>query len=123
MLDVSMVINDPLLSDHFDVRRNAESMGTNGRATKTAEYHRDQRGVVTEREPSELRRREDGQVVTHSIEVITQFPLRDASFGFQPDVVLWDGREYLVVQALSYQRIAGHTQAIATSTRATDKPH
>lgn len=122
MLDVSMVLNDPLLSDTFDVRRHSESVGDNGRVVKTPEWHRGQRGIVTPQEPSDLQRRDDGQVVRHTIMVQCEFALRDASFGYQPDVVLWAGREYLVVQAIPYQRIAGYTQALATSTRTTDNP-
>lgn len=123
MLDVSMVLMDPLLSDTFDVRRNLESVGLNGRTTKTPEYHRGLTGVITEHEPSELTRRDVGQTVSHTIQVLTTFSLRDAAFGYQPDVVIWDGREYLVMKVLSYQRVAGHTEAIAVSTRPVDKPH
>lgn len=123
MLDVSMVLNDPLLSDTFTVRRNTETVGQNGRVIKVpeAEYP-DVRGIVTAMEPSELVISDDSQVVNHAIEVLTTFPLRDARFGYQPDIVIWDGIEYKVLQAIPYQRIAGHTQAQCASYRATDKP-
>lgn len=122
MLDVSMVLADPLISDEFDVKRQAESVGANGRTAVTPEWFYKQRGVVKADKPSRLSRRDDGQIVEHSISVISAFSLRDATLGYQPDVVLWGGREYLVVQALPYQRVAGFTWAKCTSTRATDNP-
>lgn len=122
MLDMSCVLNDPLLSDEFKVRRSAETVGLNGRVAKTPQLFEGLRGIVTPQEPSTLQRRDDSQMVSHTIMVQCEFALRDASFGFQPDTVIWNGIEYLVVQAIPYQRIAGYTQALCTSTRATDKP-
>lgn len=122
MLDVSMVLMDPLISDTFDVRRNSESVDQSGRTTTVSDWHRGLTGVITPQEPSKLERRDDGQLVPHTIMVHTAFALRDSSFGFQPDVVLWNGIEYLVTAIQPYQRMAGFTQALATSTRTTDTP-
>lgn len=123
MLDVSMVLNDPLLSDTFAVRRMAETVGATGRMTKTEEArYEDLRGIVVPLDPSELAIHDDQQVVTHAIEVLCSFSLRDARFGYQPDIVVWDGTEYKVMEAIPYQRLAGHTQAKCASTRATDRP-
>lgn len=122
MIDVSFVLSDPLLSDTFDVRRQAESIGANGRASVGSEWFRDLIGVVTPQEPAGLERRDDGQFVHHEIMVQCEFALRDASFGYQPDVVLWGGREYLVTAAIPFQRMAGFTQARCVSTRLTDNP-
>lgn len=123
MLDVSMVLNDPLLSDLFAVRRFAETVGSNGRTTKTeVERFEDQRGIIQPLDPSELVIHDDQQSVTHAIEVLCAFSLRDARFGYQPDIVVWDGIEYKVIEAIPYQRLAGHTQAKCVSSRAADTP-
>lgn len=121
-LDVSMVLADPMLSDSFSVRRESESVGSNGRTTTVGELIEGLTGIITPEEPADLQRRDDGQLVPHNISIITSFSLRDASFGYQPDVVIWGGTEYLVKKVLSFQRVSGHTQALATSTRATDRP-
>lgn len=121
MLDMSAVLLDPLISSRFDVKRQHESVGTSGRATKVPEWYRDQIGRVKPEEPSSLMRRDDGQMAPQVISVITQFPLRKASFGFQPDLIVYDGVEYMVTEALAY-RVAGFTKATARSTRAMDSP-
>jgi hypothetical protein len=122
MLDVSMVLHDPMLSSEFDVRRQSEVVGGNGRVSKVAEWFRGLVGIVKPEAPSKLERGKDSASVVHSILVLTEFSLRDASFGFQPDVVVYGGTEYLVEEALPYQRLAGYTRALCTSTRATDNP-
>lgn len=121
MLDVSMVLMDPLISDEFDVRREAETVGNNGRVQKTAvQWFREERGVITPQEPSVLDRQDDKQFVPRTIMVQCPFALRDATSGYQPDVVLWNGIEYMVTEAIPWQRMAGFTQALCVSTRATD---
>lgn len=122
MLDVSFVINDPLISNKFDVRRQSEAVGLNGRVTKVPEWFRQQRGVIKPEKGDRLERTSAEQVAEHTISVRTSFALRDARFGYQPDVVLWKGVEYLVVRADPYQELAGYTLAICTSTRGTDTP-
>lgn len=122
MIDVTEVILDPLISDTFDVRRQSESVALNGRTQIVPEWFREQRGVIKPADSAGLTRRDDGQYVSNEITVLTNFALRDASIGFQPDVVLWDGVEYTVSQALPYRRLAGFTKARCVSTRAIDAP-
>lgn len=122
MLDMSCVVNDPLLSTTFNVRRNNEVVNSRGRTTKASELFENVTGIVHPVEPASVQRSDVGQMGPSSISVVTSFALRKAAFGFQPDVVLWNGAEYTVVEALPYQQMAGFTRATATSTRAMDSP-
>ena len=121
-LDVNMVLLDPDLADTFDVRRSQEAVGANGRMSVVSESFPDQVGVVkwdagrTERGP-------DGALTPSLLMVITPFSLRGASFGYQPDVVIWRGSEYTVMKSKPYRQFGeGFTIAECESTRAADNP-
>lgn len=121
-LDVSMVLSDPDLADTFSVRRRAETVGQNGRVATTPTLIEDIIGVITW-DTGETKRRDDAQISQEGIKVVTQFSLRDESTGFQPDVIIWRGGEYTVMQTEPYRHFGeGFTSAKAVSTRATDRP-
>lgn len=121
-LDVNVVLTDPDLADGFSVRRNAETLDDYGRTVKTPTVIAGQMGIVTW-DTGETVRREDGQLSPASIEIVTPFSLRDESRGFQPDVVLWRGGEYLVIKSEPYRHFGGgFTKARAVSTIAQDAP-
>ena len=68
-LDVSFVLVDPLLIDRFDVRRNAESVGENGRPSKTAvQTFTNIAGVVIQEGSNTLERRSDFQMAPKVME-------------------------------------------------------
>ena len=122
-MDVNEVLMDPDLSDTFSVRRRAESVNEKGRTEVVPEMHEGLIGVVTPMDPAKLDRRDDGQIAERAIRVSTPFALRGASFGFQPDVIVYDGTEYLVVKVKSLRRFgAGFYKAEAASFRITDNP-
>lgn len=121
-LDVNDVLLDPLLSTDFSVRRRSETVNQQGRNELLEELFEGQRGIITW-EDNSLNRMPDGSIAQESIKVVTPFSLRDASFGFQPDVIIWKGAEYLVTSVRANRHIGrGFTRATATSTRATDNP-
>lgn len=131
LLDVSWVTRDPMLADAFDVLRRQDVVGSNGRTVPTVvESFYDVVGVVTQQDAGMLMRKEEGQIIPRRIFVATQFALRGASRdgpplpdGFQPDLVVWNGTTYVVVDVMSYQRFgAGVTQATAESMAAVDVP-
>lgn len=122
-LDVSFVVNDPMLADTFKVNRYAEAIDTHGRSTTTATPMGTQRGVITQQDPADLIRRDDGQMVPRLIFVATTFALRSVATGYQPDVITWNGSDYKVKRVFSYSRFGkGIYEAIAESTQATNSP-
>lgn len=121
-LDVNMVLMDPDLADTFDVRRNNETVGTDGRVVKTPELMTGLTGII-KWDTGKTQRGPDGAMSPATLEIITAFSLRDTSFGFQPDVILWRGAEYTVVQSAPNRHFGeGFTKAKAVSTRAMDIP-
>ena len=114
-LDFSEVMTDPDLADLVLVRRRTEVINSFGEASVTAEDFPSVIAVVTAQSAGELIRRDDGQMTPRKISLVTQFRLRHAAPGFQPDEVIVDGSIFTITEVLPYTRFgSGFTEAIAT---------
>lgn len=123
MLDVSWVVMDPMLADTFTVTRRASTIGSNGRATLSNTAYPNLIGVVTQNQPDALVRADDSQQVPRVITVVSKFAFRGAVAGFQPDLITWNGTDYLVKSVSPYSRFgAGFYEAVASSMTAADVP-
>lgn len=122
-LDVSFVVNDPMLADTFKVSRYAETIDSHGRSTTTATPLGTKTGVITQQDPADMIRRDDGQMAPRLIFIATKFALRGVVAGYQPDVITWNGSDYKVKQVFPYSRFGqGTYEAIAESMQATNSP-
>ena len=123
MLDFSVVLCDPMLTDDFAVIRRPDTVGADGRAAPGADRIASLWGVVTQGDPADLMRAENGQYVPRTIMVATQFRLQGAVAGYQPDIIEWGGTQYLVKRVYPYSRFgAGFWEAVAESMSAMDGP-
>lgn len=124
MLDVSFMVSDPMLADSFTVTRRLDSVDAHGRTAITVEsVFPAIVGVVTQQDPADLMRRDDGQMMPRQITVCSTFIFRGASKGYQPDVITFDGVDFTVKHVLDYSRFGGGTvEVIAESMNATDNP-
>lgn len=130
LLDVSFVVNDPMLADAFVVRRYAETVDTGGRAGQVLQETFDPViGVVTRESPDELMRTPDLSTVPSRIFVASMFafrgPSRDADLPatWPGDVISYLGTDYTVVKTQPYSQYGGGThQCVAESQRAADLP-
>lgn len=115
---------DPMLSDCFDVTRRLDAIDPTGRTSPTtSQIFRRVRGVVTQQDPADLMRRDDGQMVPRLISVCTTFAVRGEVVGQQPDLIAWNGTSYLVKHVLPYSRFGhGTYEVIAESMTAVDVP-
>jgi len=95
LLDVTQILNDADFASPFTVLRRLETVDSFGRSGVTETRMRAV-GTITANSPSDLDRREDYQNMTRSITVVTRFPLRGETAGYQPDVILWQGSNYVV---------------------------
>jgi hypothetical protein len=120
-LDVSFLLADFQLSDTFTITRRTDTIGTNGRTTPGNAAPVPAYGVVTQDEPAGLMRLESGQMVPRRIFVATQTPIQGVVVGAQPDLITWNGAEYLVTHVLPYSRFgAGFYEVVAESMTAID---
>jgi hypothetical protein len=127
MLDLSAVLSSPMLTDTFTVNRRTQTVGNNGRASTTVQAFTGVVGVVYPSDDNELKRYPDLQVQGDTITVITRFALRGESqisgTNFQPDLVIWNGRSYLVRVVNDYGNFGGgFIFAICTSITMVDQP-
>lgn len=121
-IDMTAVMIDPLLSSFFSVVRRQEAVGPDGRVTMSEETFDNIQGVVTWKE-GPVNQREDGLLGLQEISIATPFSLRDASFGFQPDLIIWEGEQYRVTSVKAHRHLgSGWTRATAESFRATNSP-
>lgn len=114
LLDCSFMCEDPLLADTFDVRRRVQAVGPDGRVSAVPdEVFTGLIGVVTQQDPSDLIRTEDGQSLPRRIFIASRFAFIAAGPNMQPDEVLWNGVLYTVSSSLPYSRYgAGFYEAI-----------
>ena len=110
LLDVSSILLDPDLADTITVLRRIEWVGTNGRST-TSVQKIGTIGVVTMASPNDLDRAAETQVTTRTISVVTKFKARGEAQGYQPDIILWRGDNYVVKSIEPYPQFgAGFVQ-------------
>jgi hypothetical protein len=95
-LDVTEILTDPELADRFMVVRRTETVDDHGMSTLALQAYKNKIGVVTATTPNILERMTDMQVMPRSITIVTRFKLQAEVTGFQPDIVVWKGSNYLV---------------------------
>lgn len=128
MLDVSAVLSNPYTLDSFSVLRRKQIVNTFGQVKTAVEQTDNVRGIVFPEDLNDLSRRAEVQTNTKSIVIITRFGLRGESetvdgCEFWPDIVKWNGSNFLVVRLEDYSRYArGYIKATATSTDIVDSP-
>lgn len=110
-LDVSDLILDPDFCEVLTIYRREQVMDSLGRATVTpvliapAPY-----GVVEPQDDQPLQRGPEQQNLPQLLEVHTQFRLRSASLDpatsklYQPDVIVWNGDQFLVNRVINWSK-------------------
>ena len=94
-LNVSSVLLDPDFCDSLVCRRRQQAMSATGRAIME-EMLLPFSGVVTAISPSDLDRQEDYSIMSRSISVVTKFRAQGETVGYQPDVLVWRGNNFVV---------------------------
>jgi hypothetical protein len=123
-LDFSDILVDPDLADVFNVKRRVDVVSpTSGLSTTTQTLVNNLVGVVAPEDKGSNTRRDDSQMTSRTITVITKFRLRAASDNVQPDVVVYDGVDFTVKSVQGWHRFgAGFILAVAESMNASDPP-
>lgn len=104
-LDMTDAVLDDDLMDCFSVIRRPQVITTKGRVTTPNNVtYNPVYGAVNAGSPNDLDRGADEQHFTKSISVVTPFRLRGEANGYQPDIVVWRGDNYLVKSLGDYSR-------------------
>ena len=121
LLDMSDALLDPMFLDTFKVLRRQETIDDTGRSAVVTRTFNPVYGTVTMNSPSDLDRSSDYQIATRTLTVVLKFQLQTEVTGFQPDIVVWRGDNYLVRHVDYYPQFgAGFYQAECTSMDKTD---
>lgn len=115
LLNVGFMTADPMLADCFSVLRRLDIVASNGRVSANPDQQfQDLHGVVTQQDPSDLIKTEDGQTIPRRILICAQFQFIVEGPGCQPDEITWNGIVYTAVSSLPYSRYGdGHYECIA----------
>jgi hypothetical protein len=122
-LDVSPIpVSDPFAS-RFDVLRRPETITEFGRSATEQVVARGKYGTFYPTGDNRLVRQSDYEHGRKTLTCVTTYRLQQASPGFQPDVVLYRGNRYIVVEVRDFGEYgAGFVEAQLSSTLAQDAP-
>jgi hypothetical protein len=102
LLDVSDVLLSPEFMDlTLSVTRNAQTVGDDGNTVITSAstpFY----GVVTSLSGSVLHRVAEGEHISDTITIHTQFKLIDGQSGYDADIVNWQGLQWTVTNVNDY---------------------
>jgi galactose-6-phosphate isomerase len=122
-LDVSDVLTDPNFVDSIIVLRRKEVVNQYGESTLITTRNPGVNAVVCMASPNDLIRLDDQQRMGRVISIVTQFRLQGPSTGFQPDVVIWNGDNFVVATVDPYTNYGnGQIEALAISMDTQDIP-
>jgi hypothetical protein len=121
-LDVSDIPICGEFSDRFDVISRAETITEFGRSTVT-QVTATALGTIYPTGDNSLVRQGDYEMGRKTLTCVTPYRLKQAAPGYQPDLVLYRGNQYLVSSVEDYSQYgAGFVVAILSSTLAQDIP-
>lgn len=120
-LDVGFMLNEPMLSTTFTLRRRTSSEDIKGRVSWSTQDIPDVIGVITMQSPGDLMRRDDSQIVPRRIFIASQTQFVVIAPNRQPDQVSWKGTWYTCEECYPYPEYGeGHWQAVFQSMNAVD---
>ena len=121
-LDVSDIPVCVEFGDRFDVLRRPETINAFGRSV-TSQVTATAYGTIYPTGDNSLVRQTDYELGRKTLTIVTPYRLRQAAPGYQPDLILYRGNEYVVSKIEDYSQYgAGLIVAEVSSILATDPP-
>lgn len=109
-------LTNPFLTSSFNVIRRAEVVSNKGVSTVPSPVTSPAFGVICAAHPNDLRRLDDQDFSDRHISVVTKFRLQMTSPGFKPDLVVWQGDNFVVKLIEPYPEYGpGWVQAVCGS--------
>lgn len=122
-LDVAWVCECGEFVNQFEVVRRQEHVSQFGRAEVIAEPTQFALGTIFPTGDNSLQRQADFETSSKTMTIITRYPLRTSSPGYQPDIVLYQGNTYIVQSVKDWMQIgSGFVEAEVTSLDAQPSP-
>lgn len=125
---VIMVLANPQFQTKFTVIRQKQKVNPYGETKVETEIVPNIRGVLFPEGRNDLQRRAEAEITQKTLTIFTRFALRASAIKanddstFQPDIVVWNGTKYLVVELEDYSNYAsGWVKARVASTQEQDQ--
>jgi galactose-6-phosphate isomerase len=121
-LEVSWVTQEPEFADMFQVLRRPETISQSGRSV-TSQVTKTAYGTIVPTGDNSLVRQADYELGRRTITVYTTQRLQMAAPGYQPDLILYRGNQYVVSNIEDFSAFgAGFIAAECSSILAIDTP-
>jgi hypothetical protein len=101
-LNVNRAIVSRYFAEQFQVIRRVETVGADGMAVLTPQATVTATGVVNMASPSQLQRIPESEQMQRTLSIVTGMRLTGAAPGLQPDIVVWNGGNYIVQDVQPY---------------------
>jgi galactose-6-phosphate isomerase len=122
-LDVSDVVICVEFSDRFDVIRRPETISQTGRSVTSQVTVPGLLGTIYPTDNNSLVRQADYELGRKTLTVATKYPLQMAAPGYQPDLVLYRGNQFVVSSIKDFSAYGeGFIEAECSSIIAIDTP-
>lgn len=123
-LDVTEILDDPMLTDTFTVVRRSLAVGEDGRAMSPGGMQvPDVVGSVQYEPDSRTNKDEAGQYSAKNLKIFTRFHLYKASENYAPDHIIWNGELFEILDVQSYANYGqGFYIGIAKSIKVMNQP-
>jgi hypothetical protein len=116
LLDVSSVLLDPDFVTFVTIKRRLQVIDAHGRPALVETLFPRIPAVINSGSPNNLSRDEDHATFTRSINVVLSFKIIGQVDGFLPDIVIWEGNNFIVDSFDPYPQYgAGFYQVTCTS--------
>jgi galactose-6-phosphate isomerase len=121
-LDVSWVTQEPEFADMFQVLRRPETISQTGRSV-TSQVTATAYGTIVPTGDNSLVRQTDYELGRKTLTIYTTYRLQQAAPGYQPDLVLYRGNQYVVSSVEDFSAFGeGFIVAEVSSIIAIDTP-
>ena len=121
-LDVSDILDDPDFLTGVQLKQRVRTIGDDGRST-VVETVTDIFAVVTQGSLAPLTRSSDFELARKNIVVHSRTRLRGPQAGYEPDIVVWKGLEFVVTKSYDWSDFGqGYTAAECDLLATTEEP-
>jgi hypothetical protein len=121
-LEVSWVTQEPEFADMFQVLRRPETISQSGRSV-TSQVTATAYGTIVPTGDNSLVRQADYELGRKTLTLYTTYPLQMAAPGYQPDLILYRGNQFVVSSVKDFSAFGeGFVEVEISSILAIDTP-
>jgi hypothetical protein len=123
LIDVDDILTDPDFVEPITVLRRAQQISNTGRVSTLNQTFAGILACVQPQSDQPMIRGPEQQSLPGLISVHTLFRIRGIAPGYQPDIVIWNGTQFVVNKVYNWSQYGrGYVMAECSSMDSTDQP-